>query len=57
MTQFVDPVCYMSVTEESSAGHSNFENQTYYFCSADCKRQFDEDPQKYARKAIGNRVR
>ncbi len=43
----VDPVCGMQVQEDESAGTSNYDGETYYFCSAECKREFDEDPEDY----------
>lgn len=50
-----DPVCGMDVDEKSAAGKSDYNGQTYYFCSPGCKRTFDKDPEKYAGKtAQGN---
>lgn len=43
-----DPVCGMDVDEKSAAGKSDYNGQTYYFCSPGCKRTFDKDPEKYA---------
>ena len=42
-----DPVCGMDVKERSAAGQSSYQNETYYFCSPDCKRKFDQDPEVY----------
>jgi len=42
-----DPVCGMDVTPESAAGKSEYNGQTYYFCSLGCKKSFDKDPEKY----------
>ena len=42
-----DPVCGMDVDPKTAAGKSNFQGQTYYFCSTGCKRAFDKEPQKY----------
>ena len=44
---FKDPVCGMDVSPETAAGTSEYNGQTYYFCSPGCKRSFDKDPQKY----------
>lgn len=49
-TVFTDPVCGMQVTAESSAGHSEFNGETYYFCSAHCQRKFEADPKAYAKE-------
>lgn len=43
-----DPVCGMDVDEKTAAGTSQYQGQTYYFCSPGCKREFDRNPQKYA---------
>jgi Cu+-exporting ATPase len=42
-----DPVCDMDVTYESAQARSQYEGQTYYFCSLGCKEIFDRDPERY----------
>lgn len=42
-----DPVCGMQVDEKKAAGKSEYQGQTYYFCSSGCKAAFDKEPQKY----------
>lgn len=42
-----DPVCGMEVTYESAQARSEYDGETYYFCSLDCKETFDRDPEKY----------
>ena len=42
-----DPVCGMDVTYESAQARSQYEGQTYYFCSMGCKETFDKDPEQY----------
>jgi Cu+-exporting ATPase len=51
-----DPVCDMEV-DPKTAPKSEFQGQTYYFCSLGCKQAFDENPKEYADKAraIGKR--
>jgi len=44
---FKDPVCGMEVTYETAQARSEYNGQTYYFCSLDCKETFDKDPEKY----------
>lgn len=44
-----DPVCNMEVDERSAAGQSDYQGQTYYFCSQSCKNKFEQNPQQYAR--------
>ncbi len=46
-TTFKDPVCGMDVTPESAAGKSEYNGQTYYFCSLGCKKAFDKEPGKF----------
>ncbi len=41
-----DPVCGMSVTEESEF-HTEHEGQIYYFCSEICLYKFRAEPQKF----------
>jgi Cu+-exporting ATPase len=38
-----DPVCHMDIEITSAAGRSDYDGQTYYFCSMGCKREFDTD--------------
>jgi YHS domain-containing protein len=42
-----DPVCNMEIDEQSAAGRSQYEGQTYYFCTESCKDEFDRNPQQY----------
>ncbi len=46
-TTVKDPVCGMDIDPATAAGKSEYKGQTYYFCSAGCKRSFDKDPEKY----------
>ena len=43
-----DPVCGMQVDPGKAAGHTQHQGKTYYFCSAGCKRKFEENPGRYA---------
>src|SRR5262245_29657286 len=42
-----DPVCGMPVDEPPAGGSSVFENNTYAFCSARCKQNFETNPSVY----------
>lgn len=42
-----DPVCGMEIDPATAAGTSEYKGQTYYFCSAGCKKSFDKEPEKY----------
>jgi Cu+-exporting ATPase len=48
MASVIDPVCDMQLDDQQTAITSQYMNRTYYFCSLGCKRQFDNDPQRYA---------
>jgi 3-hydroxybutyryl-CoA dehydratase len=43
----LDPVCMMEVNPASAEAQSEYEGQTFYFCSMECKREFDADPERY----------
>jgi Cu+-exporting ATPase len=42
-----DPVCGMLVEPGEAAGKREFAGHTWYFCSADCLKKFDQAPQRY----------
>jgi Cu(I)/Ag(I) efflux system membrane fusion protein len=44
-----DPVCGMDV-DPAKAPHSEYQGKSYYFCSPNCKHDFDANPAKYAKK-------
>ena len=46
-----DPVCDMEVDERSAAAKSQYKGDTYYFCSDECKRRFDADPERYVSRS------
>ncbi len=41
----VCPVCKMKI--HKSLDKSDYKRKTYCFCSPDCKKEFDENPEKY----------
>jgi YHS domain-containing protein len=43
-----DVVCGMEIDPKNAAGMSEYQGQTYYFCSKGCKKAFDQEPEKYA---------
>lgn len=45
-----DPVCGMEIDPKTAYGKSEYQGQTYYFCSPGCKQAFDKEPEKYAGK-------
>ena len=49
-----DPVCGMEVDEKRAAATSKHDGQTYYFCSAQCKKAFDKKPESYTTSSGGH---
>jgi P-type Cu+ transporter len=43
-----DPVCGMEVEEEDTVGFVEYAGQTYFFCSEECREEFEEAPEEYA---------
>lgn len=46
-----DPVCNVEIQEKSASQRkltSDYDGQTFYFCSAACKKAFDQRPSEYA---------
>jgi Cu(I)/Ag(I) efflux system membrane fusion protein len=49
-----DPVCGMDVSPskaEKTGRRSRFQGKSYYFCSDECKEQFDKSPERYAERS------
>jgi P-type Cu+ transporter len=42
-----DPVCGMTVDRSKTPHRTEVKGQTVYFCSAGCKANFDEAPERY----------
>jgi Cu+-exporting ATPase len=42
-----DPVCGMELTYQTAQARSEYNGQTYYFHSLECKAKFDKDPERY----------
>ena len=45
-----DPICGMEVDPATTRWKSEFQGQMFYFCSRECKEQFDADPALYANR-------
>jgi YHS domain-containing protein len=43
----IDPVCGMEVDERTTKDKATHEGTTYYFCSQDCKEEFEASPEDY----------
>src|SRR5512147_1289797 len=44
-----DPVCGMTVDEQTAAGSVEYEGKRYLFCSTHCLHQFQTAPRQYIR--------
>jgi xanthine dehydrogenase accessory factor len=45
-----DPVCGMTVMADRSGKPLEYDGVTYYFCSAGCRRAFENDPAAYVKR-------
>jgi PKD repeat protein len=52
----VDVVCKMEIDKRTAEFTSEYKGTTYYFCSADCKKEFDENPEKYINATLKDPV-
>lgn len=42
-----DPVCGMKLEAEDAVATAEHAGDTYYFCSQECKTEFEESPEDY----------
>jgi len=52
----IDPVCRMAVARDRADSMRKRRGVAYYFCSANCRRQFDQDPRRYIALSPGARA-
>jgi YHS domain-containing protein len=45
-----DPVCKMTIDENTAKGKSDYNGKTYYFCALSCKAKFDQNPSAYIKQ-------
>ena len=45
----IDPVCKMHVDIADAAASHDYHSEPLYFCSIDCLKQFEADPDKFMR--------
>jgi YHS domain-containing protein len=43
----IDPICKMSVDENTAQHVSEYKEKKYYFCALGCKKAFDKNPEEY----------
>ena len=47
VAEAIDLVCHMTVDIATAHYTTEYDGQTYYFCSAGCKRSFEKEPNRY----------
>jgi Cu+-exporting ATPase len=47
MNQVKDPVCGMMIDPDTAAARVTYESQEVYFCSDQCRRTFEADPERF----------
>ncbi|MGH7509724.1 MAG: YHS domain-containing protein [Gemmatimonadales bacterium] len=47
MSQVKDPLCGMIIDTESAGASYTYESQEVYFCSEQCGRAFQDEPERY----------
>lgn len=47
MAKVTDVVCGMIVDSDTAPARSVFEGTTYYFCTPECRDQFEANPSRY----------
>ena len=47
MAQVTDPVCGMQFDSSQAAAQTIYQDQTYFFCSEECRRTFEENPTEF----------
>ena len=47
MSRVKDPVCGRWMEPSEAAGSTTYESQQVYFCSDQCRRDFESDPARY----------
>ena len=43
----MDPVCGMEVDETAAPAKVEYDGELYYFCSAQCRQEFMQDPGQF----------
>jgi YHS domain-containing protein len=45
----IDPVCKKHVSLSQTAASFDYHSETVYFCSTECEKKFEKDPDGYMR--------
>jgi len=43
----IEPVCKMELRIADAAGSHDYHSETVYFCSLECQKKFEKDPEGY----------
>jgi YHS domain-containing protein len=46
-----DPVCGVRIDEQESEFQTMFAGRKYFFCSEDCRKEFENEPEEYLETA------
>jgi YHS domain-containing protein len=46
-----DPVCGMNIDEKAAEFQTQVAGKKYFFCSEECKKEFQENPEDYVETA------
>lgn len=49
MAQVTDPVCGMTLDSSQAAAQTIYKDQTYFFCSQDCRQTFEKNPKEFTK--------
>jgi Cu+-exporting ATPase len=50
MATVKDPVCGMELDSSQIVAQTTYKGQPYHFCSEDCRRTFEENPEEFVGK-------
>jgi YHS domain-containing protein len=44
-------MCYGEVEEEGAKHRASYKGEEFFFCTASCRKKFEENPERYAKLA------
>ncbi len=47
----LDPVCLMQINPQDAAAKVEYKGRRWYFCAENCRRAFEQDPDRFAGRA------
>ncbi len=54
MAKVKDPVCGMEFDSSQAEAQTTYQGQSYFFCSQDCRRTFEENPKEFVNSSSGS---